>query len=467
MFDCTGLSQQDRLKSLVAGPDALVAVFPPDVLDYPTPPEPPGQAAAFYFYRPRQLLVRQDYVELFLALAREVFPGQEPIDISQVYYGPDVSGTVRFLSDLTLRDGDDQQQFSSPGNDTYAQLPAEAPVGVKLFEVPTDRVIDDVITEFELRSDGRLMGRLTPNHVVFACQTWHLTPCGDPSPPPAATPPTEISGGNGIVVAVADSGLPPGYGANPLLAANVLPPQGFEPFTYAALPTAPALRYPDGHGTFVAGVVHQFAKDAVVGSYRVLNSAGVTDEWALANQLAKVLEEHPRVINLSLGTFSRKDFNLLGFTQLGEHTDGGAGDVAPVVVAAAGNSDLNRPFWPAAEHWAISVGAAEHLFDGGWKKACFSNYGCWVKVCADGVGVHSSYPSRKYLNSYPPNAGATVDFVNWALWSGTSFATPHVSGVIARLLAQPGTSAMGYQAIFHTLKAASPGQVAHIGWLVP
>jgi subtilisin family serine protease len=121
---------------------------------------------------------------------------------------------------------------------------------------------------------------------------------------------------------------------------------------------------------------------------------------------------------------------------------------APIVFAAAGNRHDDRPWYPAAEPWAISVGAAESTGEPNnpYQIAGFSDYGTknsnprfWVDVCAPGVEVCSCYPNQTYMTA----GGNPITFPQpgYALWSGTSFATPHVSGRAATLISGmvPGT----------------------------
>ena len=109
----------------------------------------------------------------------------------------------------------------------------------------------------------------------------------------------------------------------------------------------------------------------------------------------------------------------------------GQSAVAPIVVAAAGNSHETRRWYPAADDWTISVGAVQ--LDGPKKdtpkRAPFSNFGNWVDVWAPGVDVVSSFEAKPFQTS-----SGQLEFDGTAVWSGTSFSAAHVSGKVAEIV---------------------------------
>lgn len=95
-----------------------------------------------------------------------------------------------------------------------------------------------------------------------------------------------------------------------------------------------------------------------------------------------------------------------------------------LVVAAAGNSGKDTPLYPAAYDCVLGVGAV----DQNRTRAAFSTYGLGVDVVAPGVSIYSTTLSER--------AGG-YDYGN-----GTSFASPHVSGVAALIFsARPDLTA--------------------------
>ncbi|MCB0085755.1 MAG: S8 family serine peptidase, partial [Caldilineaceae bacterium] len=98
-----------------------------------------------------------------------------------------------------------------------------------------------------------------------------------------------------------------------------------------------------------------------------------------------------------------------------------AGPPSIIHVCAAGNSNTDRIQYPAAYDLdnIISVAATDHedLY------ASFSNYGAdWVDLAAPGVDTYSTVPDGNC---------AMCDSSGYNLASGTSMATPHVTGAVA------------------------------------
>ncbi|MFX1393724.1 MAG: S8 family serine peptidase [Promethearchaeota archaeon] len=81
-----------------------------------------------------------------------------------------------------------------------------------------------------------------------------------------------------------------------------------------------------------------------------------------------------------------------------------------MLIAAAGNDGVSTEEYPAAYPAVIGVTATDQYDN----FASFSNYGTWIDVAAPGVDIHSTFPGNSYYTA-----------------SGTSMATPHVSGLAA------------------------------------
>ncbi|MBI3578153.1 MAG: S8 family serine peptidase, partial [Ignavibacteriales bacterium] len=97
-----------------------------------------------------------------------------------------------------------------------------------------------------------------------------------------------------------------------------------------------------------------------------------------------------------------------------------------LVVAAAGNNASDAFYSPAAYKNVLAVAAT----DSGDFKASFSNYGDFVDVCAPGVDVSSTV----FFSAQPTNGAKTFSYINF---SGTSMATPMVTGLIGLVKSTP------------------------------
>jgi subtilisin family serine protease len=190
-----------------------------------------------------------------------------------------------------------------------------------------------------------------------------------------------------------------------------------------------------GHGSFVAGVLRCIAPDAQVQVEGMLTHGGAVTESDILLHLSRALDQMPDVISMSAGCTTRHNLPPVAFEVLWErrlkHYKG------TVLVVAAGNNGARQPFWPAAYEWTVSVGALDRDGD----RAAFSDFGSWVDLYAPGVDIVNAYPNGTYNYREPPRTGQTSEFTNgMASWSGTSFATPIVAGMIAARMSRTGQS---------------------------
>ncbi|HLD00409.1 MAG TPA: S8 family peptidase [Candidatus Nanoarchaeia archaeon] len=215
-----------------------------------------------------------------------------------------------------------------------------------------------------------------------------------------------VNTGNGVTVCVVDTGVDKDH---PDLQANILGGQNFVAKGAVVDPT----KWDDdnGHGTHVAGTIA--AADNSIGVVGVASQASLLAAKVLNRQgsgyLSDVIagieycvQNGAKVISMSLGTNS--DVQAM-------HDAVDAADAAGVLLVAAAGNDYGGPVsYPAAYASVVAVSAT----DSSDNLASFSSVGPEVELAAPGVNILSTWKDGGY---------ATI--------SGTSMATPHVSGVAA------------------------------------
>ncbi len=296
-------------------------------------------------------------------------------------------------------------------------------------------------------------GTATPNHVLSVSPV-HLCPATEPEAVPADAAPLPSLGpaaGSGVSVHVVDTGLLADADSHRWLAGVT----GQEEKLPAAADGTVEIPPYAGHGTFVAGVARCFAPDAAVHVTKVLDLAGAALETEIVRHLDTALGLGPDIISLSAGGTTRGDRPLLSFEMFWERYRKHKGTV---LVAAAGNNSSRRPFWPAALPGVVSVGALSADLRG---RAYFSGYGPWVDVYAPGERLINAYARGSYLYHEPPRTGMRREFWGMAGWSGTSFATPVVTGLIAARMSRTGEN--GRRAADAVLAAARAQALPGVG----
>lgn len=244
-----------------------------------------------------------------------------------------------------------------------------------------------------------------------------------------------------------------------------------------------------GHGTFIAGILHQVCPDAALLPVRVYGGDGTASEWDLARSVERLLEFHLRGLAGVPGYFP-VDVVVIASGYYLEHPEddddyegvyrGRLRDLrraGVLVVVSAGNDGSARRSFPAG--WAPPVrrtagglipvessdlnpdytpllGVAAANPDG--TLADFSNDGPWIAALRPGVQILSTMPTTfdgaaegkrspdGLRHSLDPD-----DFTHgFGTWSGTSFSSPLLAGQLAaRIFARrvmgepPATDAHG------------------------
>ena len=169
-----------------------------------------------------------------------------------------------------------------------------------------------------------------------------------------------------------------------------------------------------GHGTNVAGIILQIAPRARIMPLRVLGADGSGDVATVAQAITWAAARGARIINLSLGSAENSKVVQDAINKVTAQN--------VMVVASAGNENLNKITYPAAAassgaagERALSVGSVD-LFD---RKSSFSNYTKNLELVAPGEQVYAPAPGERM-----------------AAWSGTSMAAPIVAGGLALAFGQ-------------------------------
>lgn len=344
------------------------------------------------------------------------------------------------------------------------------PAGLVLVDLPArSDSADDVLATLEELDRDRRARRLEgvvaqPDHVLHVTYRGSYCPHTEPERPSGSAPvpgmTTDSNAGSDVRVSVVDTGLWPGSTTHKSTTSWMSTVTADKEDEEVLAGTT--IHEYAGHGTFVSGVIKCLAPQARVEVEGALTHGGAVSESEICKQLHQALDETdlPQLISISAGTYTRKNLGLLGFEIL-MATKGADDGVKTIVVAAAGNDTTCDPFYPAAYPWVIAVGSVDP--DG--KRSDFSNYGPWVDVYARGRDLVNAFPVGTYTCHYPQNidpvTGPEVrQFDGMAQWSGTSFATPIVTGAIAAHMSATGTQLdpwQAYQDLLQAAKANPPG----------
>ena len=324
---------------------------------------------------------------------------------------------------------------------------------VRLTVPPTPTLVPEIVARID---EALGLGVAKPEHHVYVCgypcpatEPGEVAPGTDPVPPPA----TDGNDGDGVRVSIVDTGLTPNAATGHPWLAGV---RGAveNPYTNDSDGDIVIAPYA-GHGTFVAGVLRCIAPGASVFVERAFDIAGADYETRLASSLEDALNRDPDILVFTFTSATHRDQPLLTFDDFYERRIRYMKGLA--VLAPAGNEGRSRRMWPAAHPGVIAVGA---LAANGRDRAHFSNYGRWVDVYAVGEDLINAFPEGTYVCNEPP-MGERRQFQGMANWSGTSFSTPVVAGLIAARMSQTGQNAQ--QAADSLLRFASSQAIPGVG----
>ncbi|MFJ7745670.1 S8 family peptidase [Peribacillus sp. NPDC097295] len=244
---------------------------------------------------------------------------------------------------------------------------------------------------------------------------------------------TKTSGGDGIKIAVLDTGTTTKHTD---LAANV---EQCKDFTTSTTYVNNSCSDNNGHGTHVSGTalanggsdgsgIYGVAPEAELWAYKVLgdDGSGYSDDIAAAIRHAadqSISTGSKAIISMSLGS-SSKDSLISSAVDY-------AYNKGVLVIAAAGNSgySANTIGYPGALPNAVAVAALENVQANGTYRV--ANYSSRGNPNTDGDFVIQ----EKDLEVSAPGSAIESTWINggYNTINGTSMATPHVSGLAAKI----------------------------------
>ncbi|MFP4157185.1 MAG: S8 family peptidase [Opitutales bacterium] len=162
------------------------------------------------------------------------------------------------------------------------------------------------------------------------------------------------------------------------------------------------------HGTAVASIIsgsEGIVPEAELIAVRVLDEAGRGNSFHLADGIVRSVDLGVDIINMSLGLYEDAPIVRQAIRY--------AADRGVLLVAPAGNDGFDQMAYPAAYAEVLSVTAV----DASGRQAGFPNQSEAIDFAAPGVGVEAALGDE-----------------GTKLFSGTSAATPFVSGTLASLI---------------------------------
>ena len=283
---------------------------------------------------------------------------------------------------------------------------------LRLFNAPGERTPNDFEfgAQWALRNTGQQSGQ--PGNDIRATDAWAVV-CEAPQVP----------------VAVIDTGIDyyhPDLEANVWVNPGEIPGNGLDDdgngyiddvhgYDFVSQDSDPMDDH--SHGSHVAGIIGAVGDNRIgvagvcwqvpLMAIKAFDDKGEATVAGVVEAIRYAVDNGARILNASWG---QTDRSRTLHDAIAEAWDAGL-----LIVAAAGNERSDVAPFPAAFEPAVTVAALNPK--GG--RAMFSNYGAFVDLAAPGEAVLSPTPNARY-----------------DLFSGTSMAAPHVSGVAALIWAR-------------------------------
>ncbi|WP_135611737.1 S8 family serine peptidase [Methanococcoides sp. AM1] len=302
--------------------------------------------------------------------------------------------------------------------------------GFKVLKIPENRNAEKMVEMYtknpnvEYAVPNAIMTAFSVNDSFYSYQ-WNLYSTYGINVEPA----WEITTGDGVVVAVLDTGV--AQNAPDLADTNFV--SGYDFINGDNDPSDD-----HSHGTHVAGTIAQstnngigvagVAYDCSIMPVKVLGADGSGNLAQLVDGIYFATDNGADVISMSLG-YPPRYYPGVALDNALEYAD----EHGVTIVAAAGNDGTRFVSYPAAYEKCIAVGATG--YDG--NLAPYSNYGPGLDVVAPGGNTgqdlnNDGYGDGILQNTFDPS----TQIFSYYFFQGTSMATPHVSGVAALLISQ-------------------------------
>lgn len=223
-------------------------------------------------------------------------------------------------------------------------------------------------------------------------------------------PTNELRARRGIRIAIVDTGLSPNQS---VLWTHVERTWSFvhnSPFV-ADLPTGIDTNNngetdeATGHGTMITGILSQMCPDASLTIIQMANSDGMATSWNALKSIVYAVENQCKLINFSFGA--------VGDLEAMERVSDWAFAHGSLIVAPSGNMAYHRALAPSKYDHVVCVTG---LLPTG-VRAPFSNWDSGADVSAPATGIESAWWTGES-----------------AVWSGTSFSAPLVTGALANAM---------------------------------
>lgn len=179
-----------------------------------------------------------------------------------------------------------------------------------------------------------------------------------------------------------------------------------------------------GHGTAIAGIIHRLAPEAEIGSFRILDAFNMSKTDIVREGARQALARNYQILNCSFGC-GLPDHILRYKSWVDEAYMKGTH-----IVAACSNVDFRKPEWPGSFASVITVDFRQLH-----SEELYYRPGALVEFVANGEKVDVPWRNRRRKST-----------------SGSSFAAPHVTALLARILSVfPQLPPLQAKALLHQL----------------